>query len=223
MSTSIGTQYPTQIPELSESADIQNALRYYHYGQITDPGSGTLNANSIAGYIHALTTGKAALAGSTFTGDVAVTATTASTSSTTGSLKTAGGLGVAGNANIGGNLNVVGSVTISGNVVNHLVTNAQSASYTLVLADDGKMIEMNLSSANNVTIPLNSSVAFPIGTQITIVQTGTGQTNVNVTTGVTLNCSPQSTANTAKLRAQWSSIQLIKRGTDTWLAIGDLG
>jgi hypothetical protein len=213
MSTSIGTQYPTQIPELSESADIQNALRYYHYGQITDPGSGTLNANSIAGYIHALTTGKAALAGSTFTGDVAVTATTASTSSTTGSLKTAGGLGVAGNANIGGNLNVV----------NHLVTNAQSASYTLVLADDGKMIEMNLSSANNVTIPLNSSVAFPIGTQITIVQTGTGQTNVNVTTGVTLNCSPQSTANTAKLRAQWSSIQLIKRGTDTWLAIGDLG
>ena len=58
--------------------------------------------------------------------------------------------------------------------------------------------------------------------QITILQTGAGATTVNVTAGVTLNATPQGTANQAKLRAQWSSVTLIKRATDTWVALGDL-
>jgi hypothetical protein len=43
-----------------------------------------------------------------------------------------------------------------------------------------------------------------------------------VTSGVTLNGTPQGTANIIKLRAQWSSVTLIKRATDTWVALGDL-
>mgnify|MGYP000671901983 CR=1 FL=1 len=50
------------------------------------------------------------------------------------------------------------------------VTNAQVASYTLVLADSGKMVEMNNASANTLTIPPNSSVALPVGTTITVLQ-----------------------------------------------------
>jgi hypothetical protein len=90
------------------------------------------------------------------------------------------------------------------------------------LADAGKLVEMGVSSANTLTIPLNSSQAIPVGTQITIIQTGTGQTSLAVTAGVTLNCTPQSGANAGKLRAQWSSVSLIKRATNTWVAIGDL-
>ena len=112
----------------------------------------------------------------------------------------------------------------TGNVVlSDLATNPQSGgTYTLVLADKSKLVEVSNGSANAVTIPLNSSVAFPVGTQITILQTGAGTSQVNVAAGVTLNATPQGTANVAKFRAQWSSITLIKRATDTWVAIGDI-
>ena len=91
------------------------------------------------------------------------------------------------------------------------------ASYELVLANADQIVEMNVGSANNLTVPLNSSQAFPIGTQITILQTGSGQTTIVPAVGVTINSTPG-----LKLRAQWSSALLIKRGTDSWVAIGDL-
>jgi len=99
----------------------------------------------------------------------------------------------------------------------NLVTSAQTASYTLVLADAGDLVEVSNASANNLTVPLNSSVAFPVGTQINILQTGAGQTTVVATGGVTINATPG-----LKLRAQWSSATLIKRATDTWVLVGDL-
>lgn len=99
----------------------------------------------------------------------------------------------------------------------NVITNAQTASYTLVLSDKDKLVEMDNASANNLTVPLNSSVAFPIGTQITILQTGAGATTIVPTSGVTVNATPG-----LILRARWSSVTLIKRATDTWVAIGDL-
>ena len=98
-----------------------------------------------------------------------------------------------------------------------IATNAQAASYTLVLTDQSDLVEISNSSANTLTVPLDSSVAFPIGTTITILQTGAGQTTITPTGGVTINGTPG-----LKLRAQWSSATLIKRATDTWVAIGDL-
>ena len=95
--------------------------------------------------------------------------------------------------------------------------NAQSASYTLQLSDSAKLVELNNASANNLTVPLNSTAAFPIGTQINILQTGAGQTTIVATGGVTINATPG-----LKLRTQWSSATLIKRASDTWVAIGDL-
>lgn len=95
--------------------------------------------------------------------------------------------------------------------------NAQASSYILQLSDVGKMIEINNASASNLTVPLNSSVSFPIGTTITILQTGAGQITLVATGGVTINSNPG-----LKLRGQWSSATLVKRSTDTWVAMGDL-
>ena len=92
----------------------------------------------------------------------------------------------------------------------------------MVLADAGKVVEGTNSSSNTITIPLNASVAFPVGTQITVLQAGTGQTTIDIASGGTLNAGLQGTANTAKLRAQWSAAVLIKRSTNTWVASGDL-
>jgi GTPase len=98
-----------------------------------------------------------------------------------------------------------------------LATSAQTASYTIGIADAGKLVEMSNASANNLTVPLNATVAYPIGTQINILQTGAGQTTVVATGGVTINATPG-----LKLRAQWSSATLIKRATDTWVLVGDV-
>jgi hypothetical protein len=107
----------------------------------------------------------------------------------------------------------------TGNIVlSEVSTNAQTASYTLVAADRGKLVEMNVGSANTLTVPLNSSVPFPIGTQIDILQVGSGKTTVaGATVGVTINATPG-----LAIRAQWGGATLIKRGENTWVLIGDL-
>lgn len=98
-----------------------------------------------------------------------------------------------------------------------LSTNAQTGtSYTLVLADAGKLVELNNAAAITLTIPTNASVAFPVGTQVNILQTGAGQVTVSGA-GVTINGTPG-----LKLRTQWASATLVKRGTDTWVIMGDL-
>ena len=102
-------------------------------------------------------------------------------------------------------------------VASHIVTNAQVASYTLVLSDKDKMVEISNASANTLTVPPNSSVAFPVGSQIRILQTNSGQCTITAGAGVTVNGTPG-----LKLRAEWSSATLVKRATDTWVLIGDL-
>jgi hypothetical protein len=95
--------------------------------------------------------------------------------------------------------------------------NAQTASYTGVLTDRDKLIEINSSSATTFTIPLNSSVAYPVGTSFDVLQTGTGQVTIAGAAGVTVNSTPG-----LKLRTQWSSATLFKRAEDTWVVFGDL-
>jgi hypothetical protein len=114
------------------------------------------------------------------------------------------------------------SVSIIGGAVtasNPLSTNAQSGTtYTLVIGDaTNTIVELSNASAITLTVPLNSSVAFPVGSQIQLLQTNTGQVTVTGAGGVTVNSNPG-----LKLRAQWSSATLLKRGTDTWVLIGDV-
>jgi len=84
------------------------------------------------------------------------------------------------------------------------------------------MIEVNSSSDVTLTIPLNSATAFPVGTSIDVVRVGTGNVIIAGSAGVTINATPQNATNQAKLRSQWSSATLLKRGTDSWIVMGDL-
>ena len=95
----------------------------------------------------------------------------------------------------------------------------KSASYTLALTDKNKFIKMSVTStANTVTVPTNASVAFPIGSQIHIIQYGTGKTQVIPVSGtVILYATPG-----AYLRAQYSSATLLKCDTNIWMLMGDL-
>ena len=99
-----------------------------------------------------------------------------------------------------------------------ITTNRQTASYTLVLSDADKLVEMNNASANNLTVPLNSSVAFSTGTQILLAQYGAGQTTIVATSGVTI----RSNGAKLKLNAQYSGATLIKIAENEWYLFGDI-
>jgi hypothetical protein len=89
--------------------------------------------------------------------------------------------------------------------------------YTIVATDSGKLVELNNGSGISLTVPTNATTPLPTGTQINLLQTGAGQVTIAGAGGVTVNATPG-----LKLRTQWSSATLIKRATDTWVAIGDL-
>lgn len=116
-----------------------------------------------------------------------------------------------------GSLEVVGGIKTNTESDIRYTFKEETSSYTIILSDVGKIVEMNVSSTNNVTVPLESSVNFPIGCQVVVLQTGTGQTTLVGASGVTVNGSPG-----LKLRGQWASATLIKRGSNAWVAIGDL-
>ena len=99
-----------------------------------------------------------------------------------------------------------------------VTTNRQTASYTLVIGDADKLVEINNASANNLTVPLNSSVAFSTGTQILLAQYGAGQTTIVATSGVTI----RSNGAKLKLNAQYSGATLIKIDTNEWYLFGDI-
>jgi hypothetical protein len=95
---------------------------------------------------------------------------------------------------------------------------SKTASYTLTATSErDSLIEVDSASGTTITIPLNSAVAYPVGTTLDILQTGTGQVTIAGDSGVTVNSTPG-----LKLRTQWSSCTLFKRATDSWVVFGDL-
>ena len=95
-----------------------------------------------------------------------------------------------------------------------IVSNA--GSYSLTTSDKNKIVEITGASSASVTVPANSSQAFPIGSQVTIIRNGSGTVRI-IGPSVTLRYTPGD-----YLRAQYSSATLIKRATDEWYLIGDL-
>lgn len=96
--------------------------------------------------------------------------------------------------------------------------NRQTANYTLALSDASNVVEMNSSTNTVVTIPANSSVAFPVGSQIVLTQYGLGTPVVSPAAGVLINSANSSLA----INSRYSSVTLIKVATDEWYFIGGI-
>ena len=97
-------------------------------------------------------------------------------------------------------------------------TTAKTDSFTLALGDENTTILCDKSTSMTVTIPLNSSVAFAVGTQISFVQLGEGQLVFEGAAGVTLN----SDNSKKKIMVRYGVASLIKTATDTWVLFGQL-
>ena len=113
------------------------------------------------------------------------------------------------------------SPTISDPTLTYSINAQTGTTYTPVLTDAGKIITTSNGSAITLTIPPNSSVAYAVGSSITIISIGAGLTTIAQGSGVTI-ASVGATATAPVLRAQHSSATAIKIATDTWQVVGDI-
>lgn len=100
--------------------------------------------------------------------------------------------------------------------------NAQTGTtYTFVAGDANNFVTASNASAQTYTIPPNSSVSYPVGSVLNIIQIGAGQVSFAAGAGVTI-ASTGATAAAPKLRTTYSSATALKVATDTWYVVGDI-
>jgi hypothetical protein len=96
----------------------------------------------------------------------------------------------------------------------HFTENSHTANVTLSLLDINKVVSVNAPSTATVTVPLNSSVAFPIGSVINVYNRSASLLTVAGAVGVTVR--------NAGALEQYKEASLRKRDTDEWVAAGPL-
>ena len=158
--------YPTKIPGYEDAADIQEALRLYHYGTSTIPSTTSeINTKSVAGYLKALSDIDVANA------LIAANAVATETSNRTDA-----------DSNLQSQIN-----NLSATVGLQTTIISKTSNFALTIPDAGKTILMNTASSMTLTVPSNSSVPIPVGYQYFIIEAGTGRTTFTPASGVTIN------------------------------------
>ena len=166
-------------------------------GATYNAGTGTLTATAFAGALTGNVTGNASGTAATVTGAAQSAITSVGTLSA---------------------VTVTGAVT-AGSVVAPLAINAQTGTtYTFADGDQSKLVTASNGSAQTYTVPPNSSVAFAVGTAITIIGIGAGKVTLAQGSGVTINSKDSEKA----IDGQHASVTIIKTATDTWQLIGAL-
>jgi len=103
------------------------------------------------------------------------------------------------------------------------VGTANTSDYTAVLADQYQVLEiMNKATAIAFKIPTNASVAFPVGTAITVLNIGVGACTISAVTSGTTTVLSGGAVPAAPTLAQYKSAVCIKTATDTWYVVGGI-
>jgi hypothetical protein len=103
-----------------------------------------------------------------------------------------------------------------------VAVNAQTGTtYTVVLADGlNKLITMDNAASNDLKIPTDASVAFPVGTVLNIFCKGAGTTTVSAVTGGTTTISSAGAVSTAPTIATKKAASCIKIAANSWIVVG---
>jgi hypothetical protein len=103
----------------------------------------------------------------------------------------------------------------------YTVNTTQTADYTAVLNDQYQVIQqMNKATAIAFKIPTNASVAFAVGTVITVLNIGAGTCTISATTSGTTTVLSAGAVAASPTLAQYKSAACIKVATDTWYVVG---
>lgn len=112
-----------------------------------------------------------------------------------------------------GALPAIDGSSLTGVAPLYFVENVQTGNYTLALSDVAKVVAMDNSSAATVTVPSNSSVAFPVGTVINVYAMTANTVTIAAESGVTVR-------NSGDISDQYVEVSLRKRDTDEWVLSG---
>ncbi len=93
--------------------------------------------------------------------------------------------------------------------------------YTAVLADQYQtLIPMNKATAVAFKIPTNATVAYPVGTVITVLNKGAGTVTISAVTSGTTTILSAGVVPAAPTLAQYKTVACVKTATDTWYIVG---
>jgi len=106
-------------------------------------------------------------------------------------------------------------------LVSFSIGSDQTADYTAVLADQYQvLVPMNKATAVAFKIPTNASVAYPIGTAITVLNKGAGTVTISAVTSGTTTVTSAGAVSASPTLGQWKTAVCIKLSTDSWVVVG---
>jgi hypothetical protein len=109
-------------------------------------------------------------------------------------------------------------------LVTFTLNDQTGTTYTPVLTDQYQvLVTRSNASASTFTIPTNASVAYPVGTVITLLNKGVGVVTIQAVTSGTTTILSAGTVAAAPTLAQYKSAACIKTATDTWYIVGAIG
>ena len=109
-------------------------------------------------------------------------------------------------------------IPVGGMIELNKQTSSSVQTWNLELENIGQTITFDSVDTWTVEIPANSSVAFPVGSEIDFFRMNTGSVTFSASSGVTL----LSKNNNKSIAARYSGVSLFKIDTNTWLLVGDL-
>lgn len=120
----------------------------------------------------------------------------------------------------GGTVTIDDNLTVTGTTVlgPSIILDVVSTTYTLALTDQGKILETTNGSGCVVTVPPESSVNFPVGSQVTTIRNTANSVSFAAGAGVTI----RSDSSKFYIATQYSAATLVKRGSDEWYLFGNL-
>lgn len=111
------------------------------------------------------------------------------------------------------------SASMFNSLVSFTLNDQTGTTYTPVLTDQYQvLVTRSNASASTMTIPTNASVAFPVGTVITVLNKGAGAVTISGAGGVTV-LSAGATAASPVLN-QYKSCALIQTSANNWYVVG---
>jgi hypothetical protein len=187
----------------------------------------TVNALTIAAPITGFTSGAGTLAATDsilsainkLNGNIAAATTTANSASTA-----AGTASTNASTAITNAATAQTTATAAYNALGTTINAQVGTTYTPVLSDasfaqnPGATMTFNNATAQTVTIPPNSSVAYPVGATMQVIQLGAGKVTFAAGAGVTLN----SAGSLKSIGAQYSAVTLLQTSANVWVLVGSL-
>lgn len=164
---------------------------------------------------------RTAIGGGTIGQDVFIATTQAAARTAIGALAAGDNIGAAtATTQSAGTANTTVATTAFVDTLRDVAANSQAASYTLALTDRGKSIDFTGSTGQTITIPANASVAFPVGSVITITNTTANNLSIAITTDTLRQ---GGTANTGTRTLGQYGVATVRKVASTLWIIGGSG